>query len=62
MRFKIFWSGEEIKTIGDAFLVNYSSSIDSINSAIAIQKSLDIYNSEYDDFSRMTSCIFDFIQ
>jgi len=43
------YRGREIKTIGDAFLVEYSSSLESINSAIAIQKSLDILNTTRDN-------------
>ena len=38
------FNGNEIKTIGDGFLVQFPNSLDSINSAIAIQKSLDLYN------------------
>ena len=39
------FNGTEIKNTGDGFLVKYDSSLDSVNSAISIQKSLELHNS-----------------
>ena len=42
------FNGIEIKNTGDGFLVKFPNSLDSVKSAISIQKSLDLYNTTKD--------------
>ena len=42
------FNGNEIKNTGDGFLVKFSNTLDSVKSAISIQKSLDLYNTTKD--------------
>ena len=39
-------SGDEVKTIGDAFLVRFDSAIDAVKAAVDIQRALVGYNSD----------------
>jgi len=38
--------GEEIKTIGDAFMVRFKSAVDAVQAAVSIQKDLSRYNKD----------------
>ena len=42
------FNGDEVKNTGDGFLVKFSNTLDSLKSAISIQKSLDLYNTTKD--------------
>jgi len=42
------FNGDEIKNTGDGFLVKFSNTLDSVKSAISIQKCLDLYNTTKD--------------
>jgi len=46
-------NGREIKTIGDAFLVKYSSAVDAVRSAINIQNHLSDYNEKIEEHKRI---------
>ena len=46
-------NGREIKTIGDAFLVRYSSAVDAVRSAINIQNRLSGYNENVEDHKKI---------
>ena len=45
--------GQEIKTIGDAFLVRFNSAVDAVRAAIEIQNEFSDYNQEQDENKRI---------